>query len=245
MKPYGIIYLITNLVNEKKYVGQTIQGLEKRWKQHILISKYSDYPLYLDMREYDINNFIIKQICECENQDELNNKEIYYIIEYDTIIDHHKGYNMNYGGKQNGKPSEETRKRMSASGKGRKFTEEHKRKIGESNIGKNLGKHPSDETKRKMHESHSGKNNYWYGKKLSEAHKRKLSEKSKLNTQGPDNGHAKFYKIIDGDGNTEIIKSLMTWCKRKNFEKSCNSLYSKIKKNPYFHGYYIEKVGEL
>ncbi|MFA5398316.1 MAG: NUMOD3 domain-containing DNA-binding protein [Methanogenium sp.] len=100
----------------------------------------------------------------------------------------------------------------------------------------------NEEHKRKISESHSGKNNYWYGKKLSEAHKRKMSEKLKIAMKDEGNGHAKFYKIIDESGNVEIIKSLMTWCRKKNFEKSCNGLYSRIKKNPYFHGYYIEKV---
>lgn len=30
----GIIYSITNTVNGKKYIGQTVRPLEKRWTQH-------------------------------------------------------------------------------------------------------------------------------------------------------------------------------------------------------------------
>ena len=41
------------------------------------------------------------------------------------------------------------------------------------------GKSLSEEHKRKLSEAHSGENNYWYGKHLSEEHKRKLSESCK------------------------------------------------------------------
>ena len=31
---YGYIYLITNLINKKQYVGQTVQTIEQRFKEH-------------------------------------------------------------------------------------------------------------------------------------------------------------------------------------------------------------------
>jgi len=33
-KPFGVVYLITNTVNGKVYVGQTTVGVSKRWKGH-------------------------------------------------------------------------------------------------------------------------------------------------------------------------------------------------------------------
>jgi group I intron endonuclease len=120
MKPYGIIYLITNKVNGKKYVGQTVRGIKKRLAGHIQYAKNGNRGsvLHKAIRKYGDDNFIIEQICECNNQEELNNMEMHYILEYDTIIDNKKGYNMTYGGGEY-IPSEETRKKMSASQKKR------------------------------------------------------------------------------------------------------------------------------
>ena len=53
MKPFGIVYLIWNMVNGKKYVGQTIQPLEKRFNAH----KYADSLLGRAIRKYGAENF--------------------------------------------------------------------------------------------------------------------------------------------------------------------------------------------
>jgi len=39
MKPYGIIYKVTNKSNGKVYIGQTVQGLKQRKNKHIYTSK--------------------------------------------------------------------------------------------------------------------------------------------------------------------------------------------------------------
>ena len=62
--------------------------------------------------------------------------------------------------------------------KGKVFSEEHKRKIGDANRGENnhnYGKHLSEETKKKMSEAQKGENNHNYGKAMSEEQKIKLS----------------------------------------------------------------------
>ena len=54
-----IIYLITNTVNGKKYVGQHCGTTDSRWKQHLQAAlKLEDpKPLYASMRKYGIENF--------------------------------------------------------------------------------------------------------------------------------------------------------------------------------------------
>ena len=50
-KPFGVVYLITNTVNGKVYVGQTINGLSKRWKGHKNdVRKGSQNPLHRAIR---------------------------------------------------------------------------------------------------------------------------------------------------------------------------------------------------
>lgn len=92
------IYKITNKINQKSYIGQSIH-IEERWKQHIYSSNninhssYNDY-IHKAIRKYGIDNFTweILEICPRE---ELNEKEIYWIAFYDS---YNNGYNMTPGG---------------------------------------------------------------------------------------------------------------------------------------------------
>lgn len=93
----GYIYLITNKINNKKYVGKTTQSIEKRWQEHISDSKKEKCeirPLYRAIRKYGIENFTIKEIEKC-NTDNLSEKEKYWIQYYNTYED---GYNATLGG---------------------------------------------------------------------------------------------------------------------------------------------------
>ena len=53
----GYIYLITNLLNNKKYIGKTTQSIEERWQEHIYDSKRKKCetrPLYRAIRKYGV-----------------------------------------------------------------------------------------------------------------------------------------------------------------------------------------------
>ena len=78
----GIIYLIINKQNGHKYVGQTTQGMNKRWQQHIQEAlRMSDKPLHRAMRSYGNHNFMIKEVDECD-ESLLDEKEQYQIKQY-------------------------------------------------------------------------------------------------------------------------------------------------------------------
>lgn len=73
---YGVVYLIWNLVNDKKYVGQTTKSLKIRISRHIydknsLIGKA--------IRKYGTENFRWGIIEKCDNQEQLNEREIFWI----------------------------------------------------------------------------------------------------------------------------------------------------------------------
>lgn len=92
------IYCIKNKINGKCYIGKTTKSIEERFKEHCLDSKRARYeirPLYRAFNKYGIENFEISLLCECNNVDELSQKEIYYINEYNTF---HNGYNATKGG---------------------------------------------------------------------------------------------------------------------------------------------------
>lgn len=135
---YMYVYLITNLVNGKKYVGQTVQNPERRWARHKrnCVNGYP-YHIYNAMRKHGIENFQFELIDECVCSEELFESEIRWIEHYDTFKG--VGYNMTSGG-------------MSPM-LGRTHTEESKRKMSKDRSGKLnpfYGKKHTEESKRKM-----------------------------------------------------------------------------------------------
>lgn len=157
-----IVYMVTNQVNGKEYIGQTVQGLEKRKYRHMSDAKARRDSIYFHsaLRKYGPDNFDWEVLHECDNIEDLNKLEIYYIGYYDTF---ENGYNLTFGGRGSVGyiPSAETRLKLSVVNKGRKHSEESKKKMSESAKGK---KH-SDETKRKLSTLNSGKNHPHYGKR--------------------------------------------------------------------------------
>ena len=89
------IYCITNLINGKKYIGQS-RNIEKRWKKHrrSINSKNNKTYLHNAFCKYGLDNFSFEVLEECKVED-LNEKEIYWISFYDT---YKNGYNLTLGG---------------------------------------------------------------------------------------------------------------------------------------------------
>ena len=93
----GFIYVITNDVNGKQYVGKTTDTIEERFKKHLIEynrPRYEKRPLYAAMNKYGIEHFSVKQLEECD-LNILNEREQFWIKELKTF---HSGYNATYGG---------------------------------------------------------------------------------------------------------------------------------------------------
>lgn len=169
----GCIYLIRNLVNGKGYIGQTI-NMPSRWRQHINAARRGvDVALYRAIRKHGEQNFTITEVASCDRI-LLNDLERHYIKFYGTrsILGH--GYNETDGG-DGGRgicPSIETRQKQSLAKKGRKLSEDVRRKMSEAHKKRirtphseetrlklslaNKGHRDSEETKKKKSESHRG-----------------------------------------------------------------------------------------
>ena len=94
-----IVYCFTNKINNKKYIGSTINNPYIRYRQHIYHVKNKDkegkyfYPLYCAIRKYGINNFkfeILEQK-EC-SEEEIRQIEAEYIQKFNCVIPN--GYNQ-------------------------------------------------------------------------------------------------------------------------------------------------------
>lgn len=111
---YGVIYKITNNVNNKVYIGQTTVGFQRRYKDGKWWRSTYNTELRKDVELYGLENFEVIEVFDCAmNKDELNRLEEYWILHYGSIYPD-KGYNKTYGG-NNGRPTDETRKRCSQS----------------------------------------------------------------------------------------------------------------------------------
>ena len=86
------IYKITNIQNNKVYIGQTIRPIQDRFNRHIndAINNILDTHFARAIRKYGKDSFIIEEIDTANNQDELNLKEQYWIQYYQAT---EKGYN--------------------------------------------------------------------------------------------------------------------------------------------------------
>lgn len=94
----GRIYVIKNDINDKVYVGQTIHTLKMRFSQHLKKSMIDNNPyrkLYNAIRKYGKEHFFIELVEDNIPISQLNEKEIYYIEQYNSF---EQGYNSNYGG---------------------------------------------------------------------------------------------------------------------------------------------------
>lgn len=173
MKLYGIIYKITNLVDNKCYIGQTTKELEHRWSVHKSSTKYKISFFYNSIKKYGVENFKIEKLCECES------REILDIMETFMIMIHHShrsenGYNLTWGGCG---ISVNAKEKLSKINKGKKLSEEHKKKLSDSH----KGYIPSELTRIKMGLSRKGKKHTQQSKlKISNKNKGKIkSEETK------------------------------------------------------------------
>lgn len=94
----GLIYKITNKINNKIYIGKTVQPLKTRWKQHLADSKKTSKnhnKLYRAMNKYGQENFIIEVIEDNIPIELLNEKEKFYIKLFNSF---YEGYNLTFGG---------------------------------------------------------------------------------------------------------------------------------------------------
>lgn len=112
-----IVYLATNLINNKKYVGYTTKKLSERIKTHYYKSnskknKHYFYLLPIAIRKYGLKNFKWDILYECDNLVKTLEMEIYYIKTLNTISPN--GYNLTEGG-NGGIQSNETKLKISNS----------------------------------------------------------------------------------------------------------------------------------
>lgn len=188
------IYNIINLINGKRYIGSAF-NFNTRKNTHfreLLKNIHKNSHLQAAYNLYKKDNFVFEIIEECKLED-LDDRERYWIHFYPP----EELYNICYENptnptKGNGENAIKARIKISNSRKGIKlppFTEEHKRKIGDSKRGKKRKPFPrhklTEETKKKISEANKGRvgGPYMLGKYHTEETKERLRNNNTKSVQ--------------------------------------------------------------
>lgn len=236
------IYLITNLIDNKKYVGQA-SNIEERWYRHSVdYKRLTNRYLYRAMNKHGIENFHFEIIEVDIPIDSISNREIFWIDSLETQAPN--GYNMTSGGEgsHNRILSEESRRKISASLSGNTLSEETKEKMSLAHI----KRYENEEERLKLSESH--KNN----KTLIENATKRIQS---VNENMTKEQRAEYQKMAAEKRSKTVLaislvdesviefKSLRYAAKwiRENteFQKACHTNISKVCRNKldYVYGY--------
>ena len=171
---YGYIYLTTNLIDGKIYIGQH--------KSSIFSTTYKGSGTLIReaFKKYGKENFKVELLEECENQEEMDDKERYYEKIY-GLPNFTIGYNISHGGQDKMftglHHSENTKLLMSEKKKGIVFSEERCHKISENKKGIKQSEEASFKRSKTLKEKYAreGRVSPHKGHPLSEESKLRMS----------------------------------------------------------------------
>ena len=205
----GIIYCIHNLTTGKKYIGQTIEKLQRRVFRHF--RTINETKISRAIQKYSKYDFVYGIVEEVENRNLLDEREKYWIQYYNSVDN---GFNIKEGGKcsRGFKQSQSSIEKRRQKLLGKSLSEEHKQKISKAHKGKVLSKETID----KMIAYRTGRN-------LSESCRQKISESHSKNT----------YELKNENGITLVIKNLSKFCKENNLSQGYFSRMIKGERKTY------------
>jgi len=211
-----VIYEIANSINDRKYVGKTKNNRDSYYGSGILI--------IAAIKKYGRENFKKEIIEYCKSIDELNEKEIYWIKELNTLVPN--GYNIGTGGEggdtfTNHPNKEEYRKNKSIASKklwknkdyrehlirtkiGTKRTEESKKRISEANKNK-----PKSASHRKA------LSKAWEKRKIEKPHTEETRRKRSESMKGKNVGkYIQIHEFLSPDGKIyKTEEGIVKFCK--------------------------------
>jgi group I intron endonuclease len=176
-----IIYKITNSINGKVYIGQTIQKNPKmRWYDHQAKARCGvNQPLFNAIRKYSVDSFTWEVIDQANSLEELNKLEEQYVKQYNSIDE---GYNIREAGGNKLHNTASIEKMREAQRNAHARRREANGGVEKMNrVLKTAGWTNSDQAK--LNKS-LAQRKYWDSlttpRKLTEEHKQKVSESGKL-----------------------------------------------------------------
>lgn len=179
-EPYGFIYITTNMVNGKRYLGQKKIGKNNSWKNYL----GSGTKFREDVKIFGKENFLRNIVCICYSPEELNMAE-YEMSIFLNVVESDDWYNLCYGGGTicGFHHSDETKQKISAAQTGEKHwafgthhTEEWRQYMSQILIGKPRPDDVREKISNGLKGKYTGAKNSRYGKPRTEEEKRKISD---------------------------------------------------------------------
>ena len=234
------VYLRTNKVNGKQYVGQTndFKHRESQWRN--LTTYYSNAQLTNDRNKYGLENFEVEILAEVDTREDACELEVRYIKELNTLQPN--GYNVATGGIKGFKYQEERNKKISEAIKGennywygKKFSAEHCQKISNSNRGQKRSeefrRHMSEIAKWRSMPKHTDEwkkymSEIMTGRKMSKESIEKTSKsKWKAVIQEDSEGNIKRYDCLKQCGEYGYTKGKVSECCYFRYLREGNNEY--------------------
>jgi group I intron endonuclease len=146
------LYRITNLINSKIYIGQSISP-NKRWAAHKHQAKQvnPNQLISKSINKYGVENFSFEVIATCKSYEDANYIEEQLIKQYNCLVNDGYGYNLSLGGEVAPK-SEDFKRKVSAKLMGHPVSEETLRKQSQSH----MGQIPSESTRKAVSKAAKG-----------------------------------------------------------------------------------------
>ncbi len=122
------VYVVTNLINDKWYVGKTSNTVSSRWSDHRSEARQNKgYYFHNAIRKDGEENFVVQTVADVETLEEANSLENLWII---LLKSHEKefGYNLTFGG-EGAQHTSLTIKKFSEKQRGRPLSEAHKQAL--------------------------------------------------------------------------------------------------------------------
>lgn len=136
-----LIYLVTNRVDGKKYIGVTSRLLPARWREHVADAQNGrGWALHDAIRAHGADAFDVVLLESVADWQTACGREQHFIVECGCLAP--AGYNLTWGGEgtPGRKHSDETKAKISAAHKGKKLSTEHRRKLSAAKQGKKMPK---------------------------------------------------------------------------------------------------------
>lgn len=238
------LYIITNSVNDKVYVGQTIQVPRLRKAEHWRSGRYNKgncIAIKNAMYKHGVDKFSFTVICEsCRNLEGLNELEELVIEELQAVKG---GYNIKSGGLNHRLP-EESRRRIADGNRGKKMPPEAIERLRIANTGKKW----TDEQRIKFSESRRGcKASEETKKKMSATRKgKKMSPEWCANISKGQKGRKVSKKQIESMREIQIGHKYPDWVKiQRSFDLICKQYLESNKDKSHSIESVIEAVAKF